>query len=133
MVVVAGLLLAADAPKDDAAKKDREKLQGMWKPESGKRSGKDVSAAELAMMRFTFDGDKVTVKFGKSELSARFLLDPAKKPPTIDFGNTSKGIYQLKGDTLELCWVRTNRDRPTKFESPLDSHIILLVLKRAKK
>ena len=133
IVVTAGLLLAAEAPKDDAAKKDRDKLQGAWKPESGKRNGKDVPAGILDKMQFTFDGDKVTVKDATREQSARFTLDPSKKPPTIDFGKTSKGIYQLKGDILELCWVRTGRDRPKKFASPADSGTILLVLKRVKK
>jgi uncharacterized protein (TIGR03067 family) len=69
-----------------------------------------------------------------------FVLDPGKKPKTIDIkftegpekGNTSLGIYELDGDTLKICLTITAKDRPTEFAAKAKSGHGFEVLKREK-
>ena len=57
MALTVGLLVAADAPKDEAAKKDLEKLQGTWALVSAERDGKRLPDAEVKKTKITFAGD----------------------------------------------------------------------------
>ncbi len=41
MILAVSLLIAADAPKEDAANKDKEKLQGTWQALQGEIFGFD--------------------------------------------------------------------------------------------
>src|SRR5437764_585060 len=126
-VLVAGLLLAADAKKDDA-KKDREALQGTWRPVSSEQGGQDQTdeAKEHALV---FDKDTFTVKKGDEVmLKGTFTLDPSKKPKAIDMAitegrgdNTGKelhGIYELGKDTLKWCTSEPGGEtRPKAFST----------------
>ena len=66
-------------------------------------------------------------------------FDPDKKPPQVDAvvtegedkGNTMLGIYELKGDTMKVCFDPTGKERPTSF-TPNEGQFGGVV-KRAKK
>jgi uncharacterized protein (TIGR03067 family) len=65
-----------------------------------------------------------------------FRLDPTKKPKQIDMSDAARGIYELEGDTLKLCWDQraTTNGRPTKFAHDKDKDTVhYFVLKREKK
>jgi uncharacterized protein (TIGR03067 family) len=137
MLVVAGLLVAADA-KEDAAKKDQGRLQGTWKVVAATKGGKEAPAERIKAMRLVIEGDKITVKDGTRDEAATYTLAPDQKPAAIDVKpgrpgqKTILGIYQLADDNLKMCWVREG-DRPKEFASKEGSDAILLVLKREKK
>jgi uncharacterized protein (TIGR03067 family) len=44
-----------------------------------------------------------------------------------------KGIYDLKDDTLTVCFAVPGRPRPTKLESPEGEQTLVFVMKRKKK
>jgi uncharacterized protein (TIGR03067 family) len=133
LLVAAGFLVAADSSKDDAAKKDQDKFQGTWKVQNARLNGKDVPPGLLARWRVVIAGDKVTIQNGMRDQSFTIVLDPSQKPAAIDFDGKAKGIYQLKGNFLKLCWAKAGNDRPTKFASKPGSDTVLLLLKRVKK
>ena len=124
--MVAGLLLGADAPKDDV-KKDKEKLQGAWKAATVEAGGKSVDETEEH--RLIFCGDEFGVKKGEETMiKGKFKIDSSRKPKEIDMefieakrdnlrGKTALGIYQLDGDTLKWCWNNPVATDPRSFRA----------------
>jgi hypothetical protein len=56
-------------------------------------------------------------------MKAKIIVDPSKKPKTIDYdvidgpakGKKLLGIYELEGDTLKSCFAAPDAERPTDF------------------
>jgi uncharacterized protein (TIGR03067 family) len=143
-VLAAGLLLAATARAEDAAAKELEKLQGTWSTVSAKLNGEALPDGLVTDLKFVVQKDKVAVK-GDAQILREFAqgtlkLDPSTTPKALDFkvgkgdrkGDVIEGIYQLKGDELTVCARLVGKERPAKFESPADSNVVLIVVKREK-
>ncbi len=135
-----GFLIAADNPKEEAAKKDQGELQGAWLLRSAERDGKPVGEEKIKNVKICFKGEKVMAKEGDKDFEMTYKLDPTKKPPEIDItytvgprkGESSQGIYLLEGDTLKICMSRGN-ERPTEFATRPDSSLHLMVFEREKR
>jgi len=67
-----------------------------------------------------------------------FTTDTRQSPATIDIslGAAGKahwrGIYKVDGDTLTLCLVTGDRERPKTFESTADRPTTIWIFKRVK-
>jgi uncharacterized protein (TIGR03067 family) len=140
MILVVGLFLAADTPKDDAAKKELEKFQGTWKVTTIDQDGK-ASIDDFKDSQFIFKGDKYTFKTADLTEEGTIKLDPAQKPPTIDLmitagdckGKTQLGIYKIEGDSLTACFAQPDdKERPKELASKAGSKHIYVVCKREK-
>ena len=132
-------LLAATVPADEErpdsreeeARKDLQEMQGTWKLESledGKKTKVDVKkrtlffGGELCLVR---DGDKV-VQVGVARLVT------SKSPRRIDVvvrkgqhqDNTMLGIYEVKDDTLKVCFDPEGEGRPAAFATKLGPGIV---------
>jgi len=103
-----------------------KKLQGTWKFVSQEREGKPRPREELAKQTITFARDKWTVRRdGKVVQAGTHKFDPGRKPAQVDAvvtdgedkGSTMLGIYELKGDTLKVCFDPKGKERPTDFTS----------------
>jgi uncharacterized protein (TIGR03067 family) len=131
MIMMVGVLMAADDPKGDVAKKEQEKLQGIWKVVSGEQGGKPLPDGALSL-KFVFAGEKVKT----GEESTSYRLDPAATPRRIDLTNDQKetmlGIYQLDGDRLKICYSDPGEKRPTEFATKPGAKMLLFVLDREK-
>src|SRR5439155_23638463 len=70
-----------------------------------------------------------------------FKIDPGKEPKQIDItlhlkksDPTRLGIYEIKGDTLKVCYFAGNMGkRPAEFATKEGVNIGCIVLTRAKK
>ena len=87
--------------------------------------------------QFTADG-KFRGRFGPETSEGTYTTDPAKDPAQIDCvsGKAAKskgGIFKVEKDTLTLCFAEGDAARPTKFESPAGTRIMLLTFKRVEK
>src|SRR5437588_1116345 len=131
------------ARADDQADVEQElkKFQGTWTFESIEAGGQEVPAAEFQGITVTFEGDKYTVKKGDEVIQAATQkLDPSRSPKTLDAtvaegpnkGAVLLGIYEIRGDTLKVCFDPEGKKRPTQFQSASGSQT-LVVHKRVKK
>jgi uncharacterized protein (TIGR03067 family) len=136
LLVAAGLLIAADKAKDEAAKKDS--LLGSWTVQSFMQGGQKVDDAEGD--KVTFEKGKVQVKGKNGDHSGAYTLRANKSPRQIDFtpddgeaaGKLHKGIYELKGDSLKVLLAGPDEDRPKDFKNKEGAGVIYVVLKRDK-
>jgi uncharacterized protein (TIGR03067 family) len=131
LLVSAGLLLGADAPRD------AEKVQGTWKVISAEDSGRKASQETIRSLRWSVTKDAITYKVGPKTTRWVYKLDPGRKPKWMDLtegDRTRLAIYDLEGDTLKVCFAEgTQKERPTAFESkPNSPNDVLIVLKREK-
>ncbi len=141
LVSAAGLLLGADAPKDEAVKQELQKLKGEWEMTAMTFDGQEAPEQTLKAFRRKIDGNKYTVDIDKdgnnSKVEGTLTLDPTKKPKTVDIetddGTKVLGIYELEGDTHKICLAPAGQDRPKDFTAPEGSRRTRIVWKRVKK
>jgi uncharacterized protein (TIGR03067 family) len=137
MLLVVGLLAAADRPRKEKVKKELERLQGTWVAVSVEENGRRLRPriVRLARITLTIDGNKFSFHSPRGDAEGTLKIDPTKKPKWMDTVTEEKdktrlGIYQLKGDTLTLCGSKERR--PTEFKSARNGPK-LIILKREKK
>ena len=136
-----GLLIAADAPKEDDARQELKKFEGTWRLLSGEDDGKKLSGEALKSARLTVEGDRHTVRVGEATYKGTHKLDPTKRPKAIDIhdtegpfkGQTVLGIYELVGDEFRICYAPPGKDRPKKFAGGAGTGHRFHVWKREKK
>jgi uncharacterized protein (TIGR03067 family) len=142
LFLAAGLLIAADDKKDDAAKKDLEKLQGEWVMDSHEFNGEKQPEERVKDYKRTVKAERFTVTLAdKTIVEGTFTLDASKKPKTIDItletgddkDKKMLGIYEIDGDTYKVCIGAPGIDRPTEFVSKPDSSHALTTWKRVTK
>jgi uncharacterized protein (TIGR03067 family) len=138
---------AADPPKEkelpEAAQKDVKKLEGKWKAVKLLANEEEETPARDGNAIFVeFKGLKVTIVGTNSFQITE--IDPTTDPKVIDFkaledkaGITKdtvyEAIYKLDGETLTIAvYIGAGNKRPQKFESPKDSSIMVITLKRTK-
>ncbi len=129
LTLTAGLAAWAD---EKAVDKELKKLEGEWTAES--EAGGEA--------RYTFKGDKLEIKAPTRSYKMTVKLDPEAKPDkTLDFqideapedakGKTAKAIYKFEDDDTFVFCMRSEGDRPTKYEQ-VGFEQILTKLKRKK-
>jgi uncharacterized protein (TIGR03067 family) len=139
MMLVVGLVFAAEGEKNDA-KKEYERFTGTWKIESMEVEGKKQPEDLLKGFRLVIKGDQFTASQGDVMYKGNFKVDVGKKPKTIDItftdgpekGKTLAGIYELNGDTYKVCLDPNGKDRPKEFATKEGSAHVLEVFKREK-
>jgi uncharacterized protein (TIGR03067 family) len=127
-------LLLTSLARAQATDDDQQKLQGKWTVESFQYNGNPVEMMKEATREFKDGKYSLTPKTGDA-IEGTVKLDPTKKPKTIDLevnGRTLKGIYELDGDTLKMCYILSDGERPSEFASKPDTGVILILHKRAK-
>jgi uncharacterized protein (TIGR03067 family) len=146
-VLTAGFILSLPAvgEEKDAAKADREKMQGTWETVKAEIGGMPLPDDVVRNLKIVIKGNMMTV-VGVPEIiqqysEGTYVLDPSTKPKSIDFkvlkgdkkGDDPEGIYELNGDDLRLCFQLVGKDRPTEFVTKEGQNRGMLVLKREKK
>jgi uncharacterized protein (TIGR03067 family) len=129
---------------DSRRRTDKQAIQGTWKTVSSEMNGVPIVGAKGWQ---TFSAEEVTFVCANGEQGvgkATYKLDPAKNPKEIvmcltvklkDFAPVdtfSKGIYQLDGDALKICWSVGGAEAPKDFTTEIGSGRILTVYRRVK-
>jgi uncharacterized protein (TIGR03067 family) len=140
-VLFTGVCCAADA-KDDAIKKEMDRLQGTWTLVSIEEDGKKQPFPEGGKMQVLFTKDKMTAGTSAGDkLDASYTIDPTKKPAHLDItpsdgpgkGKVVPHIYVIEKDELKLCQATEgSQERPKEFATKKGDKAILLIFKREK-
>ncbi len=125
---------------DEGDKFDANKLVGTWTYVSSEKNGQKSDADSLKESKVIIAKDKMTLEGSQGTFVLKYTLDATKKPVTIAMemtegagqGSTAKGIIEVKGDELKLCYS-TSDEAPKKFEAKEGSDNRLVILKRADK
>ncbi len=145
IVVGALLLLAAEAntmegpeAREVESQKELLKIQGTWKFESLEDSTKKAPTW-LKKRTFFVGGPVFLVREGDKVVQGGTLrLVPWKSPRSVDAvvrkgaheGNTMLGVYEIKGDTLKVCFDPEGEARPKKFGTKEGTQQYVAVYKR---
>lgn len=130
----------ADDAKDEAIKKDRKQIEGIWRVVSLTVDGNKSKADEATKLTVVNgpDGTWALLADGKELFKGVSSIDPTKKIKTIDFAITDAegksiqylGIYQLGEKTRNLCFAPAAKGRPTEFASKSGSESIYATFDR---
>ena len=139
VMVLTGLMAAADAPKKEAVDPDMKALQGTWQLVDAESGGRPVPKRQIEGVKLVISGTQLKLESGGESSTGTFTIDPAKKPKTIDStinfdGDRGKtlGIYALDGDTLKLCCSIDGKTRPKALATTPTEAVTLWTYKRAK-
>ena len=128
------LALAAGSP-DDA-----KTVQGNWKPVTAELAGQPMADTVLKSISLKLDNGKYDVSVAGQSDQGTYTLDSATKPKGMTItgtagpnnGKTFPAIYELKGDTLRICYDLAGAKRPTEFKSVTGTQLYLVTYNRTK-
>jgi len=115
---------------------DAKQWQGTWRLVSSTWNGEP----QMADLRWVVDGDHYTIRLnGQSHVDPHtFKLDPSHKQidvfhhevPKGTYGGSLKGIYEIKGDSLRVCYDLTGQQYPKSFDAKAGSRQVVYQFRR---
>ena len=136
-LLLLGCLLAgcrAVATADSAD--DTKQWQGTWKLVVSTYDGEP----QTADMEWIVDGDHYNVRLNRQTevVPNMFKLDASHKhidvihheTPSGTYGGKVKGIYQISGDSLTVCYDLTDQGYPESFDAKRGSRQVLYQFRR---
>ena len=139
ILIAVSLSLAFNALADGSSK-DAKKIQGTWLPSEAAVGGKAMGDDFLKSTVLKMTDGKYEVTVAGAPDKGTYTLDASAKPKRIDItgvegpnaGKTFPSIYELKGDSLRICYALSGTNRPTEFKSPAGTQYFLVVYHRKK-
>lgn len=119
--------------------KDLEDLQGTWTIVALEVDGSRMPAAALGGAQIVVAGNTFATTSMGAIHRGELTVDAAQQPRHLDLrftagpeaGNTNFGIYEVDGDSWQLCLDTTGRGRPKAFATRPGSGLALEQLRRA--
>ena len=135
LTVAASLTAFAANPPADA-----KAVQGSWTPVKADLGGQPMTEAVLKSISLKLDNGKYEVSVAGAPDKGTYTLDSTSKPKGMTItgtegpnnGKTFPAIYELKGDTLRICYDLSGAKRPTEFKSPAGTRLYLVTYNRTK-
>jgi uncharacterized protein (TIGR03067 family) len=129
--------LAACAP---GSTDDAKAVQGRWKAVTGELAGQPMTEAVLKTISLKLDNGKYEVFVGGNPDRGTYTMDATSKPKGITItgtegpnrGKTFPAIYELKDDTLRICYNLSGGKRPTEFKSFAGTKLYFATYNRMK-
>ena len=133
LTIVASLTAFAADPPDDA-----KAIQGNWKPATAELAGQPLSDAVLKIISLKLENGRYEVVAGNLPDKGTYTIDSTTKPKRMTVtgtegpnnGKTFPAIYELKGDTLRICYDLSGAKRPTEFKSIAGTQLYLVTYNR---
>ena len=140
LVALVTVLLLSSLSWSAGGKDGAGGIDGTWLASVAELGGKPFPEKILQSMKLVVKDSKYTVTVGDATDQGTLKLDPSAKPRAIDItgtkgpneGKTFLAIYELKGDTLRICYDLSGKARPKDFESKAETLLFLVTYKREK-
>lgn len=124
---------AADSP-------DAKALQGTWVPVKADLGGRPLPDAVLKGITLKMDKGTYDVTADGTPDKGTYTLDASTQPKAITITGTNgpnqsktfPAIYELKGETLRICYDLSGTKRPTTFESVPGTRLYLVTYQRRR-
>ncbi len=124
------------APSDDA-----KLMDGTWLATDAELAGQKLPAEALKTFKLILKGNDYTVETAAGADRGTIKLEPDKQPKAMDIigvegpnkGKTFLAIFEMKGDTLRICYDLSGQSRPTEFATKAGTALFLAVYKREGK
>jgi uncharacterized protein (TIGR03067 family) len=136
LVILGCLIASCRAVSSADSADDIKKWQGTWKLTSCTYDGEP----QTADMEWIVDGDHYTIRLnGQSNVDPyMFKLDASRKQidvfhhetPAGTYGGSLKGIYEISGDSLTVCYDLTDQRYPESFDAKRGSRQVLYQFRR---
>lgn len=134
-LAVGSLNVFATASSDDA-----KAVQGSWQPVRAELAGQPMPDAVLKAISLKLDHGKYEVLVAGEPDRGTYTLDSAARPKGMtitgtegpNHGRTFPAIYELKGDTLWICYDLSGAKRPMEFTSVAGTKLYLVTYIRTK-
>ncbi len=125
---------AADPPEDAKA------VQGSWAPTKADLGGQPMTETVLKSISLKLTNGKYEVSVGGQPDKGTYTLDSTSKPKSMtitgtegpNHGKTFPAIYELKGDTLRICYDLSGAKRPIEFKTIAGTKLYFVTYKRKK-
>ncbi len=122
------------------SRNDAQAVQGSWRPITAELAGKPMPEAVIKTISLKLDKGKYEVFVGKHPDRGTYTIDPISKPKSMTItgtegpnqGKTFPAIYELKGDTLRICYDLSGTKRPITFATVAGTQLYLVTYQRAK-
>ena len=119
---------------------DSKLVQGVWLPTKAELGGEKFPEEVLKTMKLTIKDDTYTVNVGDLVDKGTIKRDTKAKPKSIDIigsegpnkGKTFLAIYEIKDDTMRICYDLEGKKRPTEFKTDKESKYFLVEYKKSK-
>ena len=134
MVAASSTAFAANPPDDAKA------VQGNWEPAAAEFAGQPMPDTVLKSISLKLDNGKYEVFVGDKPDRGTYRIDSTTqlKGMTVtgtegpNNGKTFPAIYELKGDTLRICYDLSGAKRPTEFKSVVGTQLFVVTYNRKK-
>jgi len=125
-------VFAADSPA--------KPLEGKWLPVAAQLGGQAMDDAILKTISLKLESGKYEVFVGEHPDRGTYTTDATTSPKSITVvgtegpnqGKTFPAIYELKDDTLRICYDLSGAKRPTEFKSVAGTKLYLVTYKRKR-
>jgi uncharacterized protein (TIGR03067 family) len=119
---------------------DAKTIQGSWKPVTAELAGQPMTDTVLKSISLKLDNGKYEASVGGQSDKGAYTLDSAAKPKGMTItgtaapnsGKTFPAIYELKDDTLRICYDLSGAKRPTEFKTAAGTQLYLVTYNRKK-
>ena len=135
VVALCGFVMGTTAWADDL-----KAMEGKWSIEKAEMNGEEIDPEALKDILVTITGERYELLIKDTKDAGTIKLDEKQSPKTMDgtdtegddVGKVTKAIYELKGDTLRVCYATEGGERPKEFATKPDSQLLLITYKREK-
>jgi uncharacterized protein (TIGR03067 family) len=119
---------------------DAKAIQGNWKPSAAELAGQPMPDAVLKTISLKLDNGKYEVFVGAAPDRGTYTIDSTTSPRSMTIsgtegpntGKTYPAIYELKGDTLRICYDLSGAKHPTEFKTVAGTGLYLVTYTRQK-